>query len=299
MASVAPKNSIPTAASSPRKAPRTLPLFPGIGSWPSINRIVEDRSKQLMQQHGVTAWRDLGGEEGADGRLSFGASCGAARKLVAEVLHEYPGFILDTDPDATWAVRVARNARSSRHTNQNWYAHAIAYRGDVRLMDAAMRGRAASFIRRRLGELQRPGRKWTEDDRQLRVKLLRYGHRLQRASDGERSLRLLNRIAQLNGSDELEFPASVVAEAIWSKDRNTWPEGWFEAAATFLSSGAGYQIAVVQFGRHGWSPFIPSQFASVFSIQPSDGMEFRVKLPPLFDEILDTFVRAASPHQTN
>ena len=290
-------NTPPAAASSPRKAPRTLPLFPGIGTWPSINSIIEDHSKKIMLQRGVTAWRDMGGEEGADGQLAFGASCGAARKLVAEVLQEYPGFTLDTDPETTWAVRVARNARSSRHTDHNWYAHAITYRGDIRLMDAAMRGRATGFIRKRLGELERPGRKWTEDDRQLRVKLLRYDRRIQLARVGECCLRLLHRLSQY-GDNELVIPADVVAEAIWTNERSSWPDDWFKAAAAFLSSGFNYRVAVIQFSRCGWCPFVTTNFAAISVIQPLGDMEFRIVLPPLFDEILDTFVRAAGPQKT-
>lgn len=285
------------STSSRRKAPHPAALFEGIDRWPSINTIVEDHSRKLLAEHGVTKWRDLGGEEGWDGRLAFGSSCAEARKLVTEVLNRCPGFTLDTDSDTTWAVRLARDAISSPHDHMNWYAHAIHYRGDVRLLDATTRERASSFIRSRLAELDLPGRQWTEDERQERVRLLRYANQLQRASDGERCLRFLHRLAQ-DSDDELVIRASVVAQVIWSEDRTKWPEHWLKPATEFLCTGRGYQLGLIQFGRHGWSPRVNCETAAISNFWVLGGEEFRISLPPLFDEILETFVRAASPPKT-
>lgn len=265
-------------------------LFAGVADLPSINDLLEEKSRNILARFGIRGWTHFGGQEGSDGRLTLGPNCSAGRKLLRKTLTSHAGFIWESD-ETTWAVRLALESESSLDAG-HLYAHAVCYRDGARLLDAKARERAAAIVRNRLAEYKRPGRMWTAEDRHRYAELTRFARRLRRADEAERCLQYLREILWVLDAD-LFVNGSVLGEHLWQKDYKKWPDNWYTAAAEFLTNAYDYQFGIIHLDPNGWAPRVVTQSAAVTRIRPCEGASFRLDIAEMFGEVLATFANAA------
>jgi hypothetical protein len=290
MSTCAVASSVTRLEEQPSNSPRReegVPqhLFGNVCDWPSINDRLEALSQHLFATHGILAWQGMGGQVGSDGRLTFGVFSTPALQAIDRVLLESPGIRWD-DNTGSWALRLIDDKEDPTQR----LAHAICFDGSAQLLDSVARARLASRLHAHIDPLILPGRAWDQNDRDRYVQLHRCDQQIQRATDAERFLLYLHRSGCCVDGDVLLIPAEELAVAIWPQETDR-PDDWATDLADRLRGVLGYQLAVLGLSRFGWDPQVLAQASAVSSITFHRRDTFRVCVPPLLGDVLNTFER--------
>jgi hypothetical protein len=268
-------------------------LFAGVADWPDIDQVFLEWSLRILARGGISAWNGMGGRRGFDGRLGFGAVSSPALEIVGKLAETSGGFRWADDAGLTWAVRFAED---DGH-DPDRLAFAVTYRGRVWTIDAQRRGPALQALGIQIKICSQPGRFWDNADR------ARYGG-LSRALRGLRLVdgaeRILSHLQQRTDDEQAGYvllSAEEIAGVLRPTDGVDRSNPTVNELGAMLRATTGFEIAQLRLGRLGWNPRILRQAAAVADVEQVGAEAFRVRVAPLFHEVVAAFVKAVNPQQ--
>jgi hypothetical protein len=268
--------------------PKGQDQFAGVSDWPDIDELFAARSLSILAGGGISAWYGSGGRRGHDGRLGFGAVSSPALEIIRELAAMSGGFRWTDDVGATWAVRfVPGGSDDPDHS-----AVAMTYRGCVWPMDSRRRGPTLRTLKAQAAGCTRLIRSWNDADRARFGSLSRAVYSLRLVEGVERMLGYLVQ----HGHGGHDGCILLSAEEMGAAVRQDADQGvTINELAAVLRATMGFEIAQLHLGHLGWNPRFVRQSAAVTEVQQISDEAFRIRVSPMFNEVMSAFSRKAGP----
>jgi hypothetical protein len=236
---------------------RTKAPFQGIGDWPYLNAVVQERSEATLAELGEGEWKAAGGTYGEDGRPTFTATSPVATQAVRELADSAGGFLWTDELGTGWAVALL--AGSDRDSASRT-SLAVSWCGDGRLLDPRTREEYQRAIESR-------GSSSGNDERTSRWQIRYVTNRMWLYERAEQLLWLLHAAVLAQRRSVVLLPDVALGDVIWGGDRQSWPANWRATVGNILWSLSQLRIGKLSLDGPTWQPRFESRSVAVAYVE--------------------------------
>ena len=259
--------------------------------WPDLGKVFFLRSMEILRVGGFRAWETEGGVVGPDACPTFGVPSRAGRRIMVEIAEQHGGFRFQAG-GLFWAAVLTGDRPG---IPGSWPAIAVGHDLDIRLLCRRLRRK---WLRRSaiyMHELGQRGCVPTVLDQQRRRQLRRVQWRVKLVDTAMKLLPVLRRQLARERASRLRIGACTLADALWGRDRSSWPQNWQAALLSALGALSTVQVETFVLPKIGWSPQKVSRQSALLTGEWTDQHTLAVDLGSPFVEFLDRLSAARTP----
>jgi hypothetical protein len=272
---------IPTVRTRKSRPRVRQQVFADLLQLPSIDRLLKDKSIELIQQRSVQDWSLAGGVVRPDGEPTLGQPSVAAFRLLRDTIQTHGGFWYTDSVRTHWAVLLPDN---SEPDEGHWRGVGLGFEFLPALLDPRIRRRELEGLKEMLSQSKPHVRSLGPGLQARHAERTRTVLRLQQLDHALNLMPLVGAAGSDLNSSITELDVRRLAKAIWGGKENDWSADWIEATFEGVAGLGRIHVQELELPKTGWHPQPLQRTAAVQLVRRVTPDRLALQIAPIFNQ---------------